>query len=96
MKLVFFLGFIFFIHLNIVWGQPFQDFPIQYQPKPQYKIPHPKTYYVPLRDGIHLAVDVYVPKSKNQQKISYFIIPNTLLARYRLNFPLFFNQKNGA
>lgn len=70
-----------------IYAQPYQNFPLQYQTKPIYRVSNPKTYYVPLRDGVHLAVDVYLPKGKPQQKFPTLLYQTRYWRGIKLIFP---------
>lgn len=75
------------VSFRIVFSQPFRDFPIHYKPKSAYKIPNPQTYYVRLRDGVHLAVDVYIPKSKKKEKFPTLLYQTRYWRGIELIFP---------
>lgn len=87
MKFLHFIGLYLLINTSLVFCQPFKNFPIQYRPKAQYKIPRPKTYYVPLRDGVNLAVDVYVPKGKPKEKFPTLLYQTRYWRGIDLIFP---------
>ncbi len=82
-----FVLYFFFLNFLAVRAQPFKDFPIHYHPKTRYKIPNPKTYYVPMRDGIHLAVDVYIPKGRGQEKFPTLLYQTRYWRGIELIFP---------
>lgn len=88
MKIFIWISVLLFLFKNLSEGQPFQDFPIQYRPKAENKIPNPQTYYVQLRDGIHLAVDVYIPKSKTQKKFPTLLYQTRYWRGIQLIFPI--------
>lgn len=86
MKTLFLTLFSIF-YVFFVLAQPFKDFPISYRPKPQYKISGPMSYYVPMRDGVHLAVDVYLPKGKTKEKYPTLLYQTRYWRGIELIFP---------
>lgn len=85
--------FLIIVSFANVFSQPFCDFPIHYKPKSNYKIPKPQTYYITLRDGIHLAVDVYIPKSKKKEKFPILLYQTRYWRGIDLAFPFSLMKK---